>query len=487
MTKLEFTFNTENRYSQPICPVKDTVHFIGVGGIGMSGLAKVLLEFGYKVSGSDIKTNKIVESLQKLGGQMHIGHSSENIEGKTLIVVSSAIKTTNPEIIEAKKQNIPIIHRAQLLEVINSGLGSKNKKISIGATGTHGKTTTSGMLAFVFEKLGLNPSFVVGGQLPEYNINSKAGNGEHFIAELDESDGSIELYSPDISIISNLELDHVDHYKNGFAQIIETFERYTENLAPDAKIILNQDDKGNLELLNKIKNKNILTYSSNSEDSKHHSADYRAEILETVPNAEFKVYKGSLLLGKITLGVSGLHNISNALSVIAVLTESEIAFDKISSSLKEFTGMKRRFQTIGYAQGAKIIDDYAHHPTEIKTTLNTAKKITTFLKKGEVIAVFQPHRYTRLKNLWAEFASAFQSADKVYLCDVFPAGEEPIANVNSQILSQELLGAESSYVSGDLDQVAAVLSQEIKEDDIVLTMGAGSITQLGLKIIEQSR
>jgi len=483
-TKIKFSKNNLFRINLP----KEVgyIHFIAIGGIGMSALAKILLESGYKVSGSDIKNNAIIKSLENAGAIVTIGHDSSNIHTCSLVIVSSAIKSDNPELIEAKRQNIPVIHRSQLLEVLMSGFGEERKPYSIGVTGTHGKTTTSGMTAFLFEKSGLNPSFAIGGQLPHFNINSKSGLGEYFISELDESDGSIELYTPDISILTNLEFDHADHYEKGFEQILETFERYICELNKNSKIIINTDDTGNLRLIEKLNHKKFITYSSDSEHPLHKCAVYRAETIATVPNAKMKVFKNNEFLGEITLGIPGIHNISNALASTAAALECGINFAEISDSLKEFSGMKRRFQTVGYFNGARIIDDYAHHPTEVMATLKTAKETASFSKSGRVIAVFQPHRFTRLANLWQEFTEAFKDADIVYLCDVYPAGEDPIQDVNSENLSNEITYTNSFYLSGDLNKIAETVRKEIRENDIILTMGAGNITQLGQIIIDNA-
>jgi len=486
MESTKIRFSKSNLFRKVLAKNEGYIHFIAIGGIGMSGLAKILLELGFKVSGSDIKNNTIIKSIEKAGGIVEIGHSSENIKECALVVLSSAIKPDNPELIEAKKQNIPVIHRSQLLEALMSGIGQEKKQFSIGATGTHGKTTTSGMTAFVFEDAGLNPSFAIGGELPHFNINSKAGCGDYFISELDESDGSIELYTPDISIVTNLEFDHADHYEKGFEQILETFERYINDLNKSSKIIINTDDSGNLSLLERINHKEIITYSSNSEHPLHKDAIYRAEVTAIVPNAKMKVYKNNEFLGEITLGVPGIHNISNALATTAAALECGINFTQIAESLEKFTGMKRRFQTVGYLNGARIIDDYAHHPTEVEATLKTAKEITSENKKGRVIAVFQPHRFTRLANLWHDFAKSFKDADIVYLCDVYPAGEAPINDINSEKLSKEITYTKSVYISGGLEDIAEIVRQEISENDIILTMGAGTITQLGQIIIDNA-
>ncbi|HBG50056.1 MAG TPA: UDP-N-acetylmuramate--L-alanine ligase, partial [Cyanobacteria bacterium UBA9971] len=257
-------------------------------------------------------------------------------------------------------------------------------------------------------------------------------------SELDESDGSIELYTPDLSIITNLEFDHADHYEKGFEQILETFERYVFDLNNSSKIILNTDDSGNLDLLKRISHKNIITYSSNPANSLHKDAVYKAQAIATVPNAKMKVFKKDEFLGEITLGIPGIHNISNALASTAAALECGVEFSQIASSLEKFIGMKRRFQTVGCYKGARIIDDYAHHPTEVEATLKTAKEVISSTKKGRVIAVFQPHRFTRLANLWQDFAKSFKDADIVYLCDVYPAGEAPIKDINSENLCKEI-------------------------------------------------
>ena len=478
--------NKDSLFRKIIAPKSGYVHFIAVGGIGMSGLVIMLLEMGYMVSGSDLKSNDLLRYIEDKGGVITLGHKAENIKNCSLVVVSSAIKPDNPELIEAEKLNIPVIHRAQLLEALMTGFGRNKKPVSIGVTGTHGKTTTSGMTAFLFENAGLNPSFALGGQLPCYNLNSKAGSGNYFISELDESDGSIELYTPDISIITNLELDHADYYTDGLEQVFKTFERYVKDLDRNSKIIINTDDSGNLELLSRIKFENIITYSSNFEHPLYNNAMYRAEVIATAPNAEMIVNKNGEKLGKIILGVPGIHNISNAMAAIAAALECGIDFSVISEALNQFTGMKRRFQTVGYFKDARIVDDYAHHPTEILATLKTAREIVDSAGKGRVIAVFQPHRYTRLKSLWDEFVKSFRDTDIAFICDVYPAGEAPIEGVNSEIFCSEIQNAGAVYVSGELDKIADAVCSEIRKDDIVLTMGAGNITYLGAVILDKT-
>lgn len=486
MKNIKMEFSRNNLFRKTIAEEDGFIHFIAVGGIGMSGAAKILSESGYRVSGSDIKSNELTASLEQAGVVISIGHNAKNIKNCSLVAVSSAVKEDNPELAEAVRQNIPVIHRAQLLEALMSGFSGKKKPISIGVTGTHGKTTVSGMTAFIFEKAGLNPSFAIGGQLPLFNTNSQAGNGDYFIAELDESDGSIEIYSPDISIITNIELDHVDHYENGSEQIFETFERYVNNLDENKKIIINTDDSGNINLLKRISGKNIITFSSDESNNLHNDADYRAETIAAVPNAEMKIYKNNELLGEIILGVPGEHNISNALAATVAALECGTAFGKIVNAFRHFTGIKRRFQIVAHVRGARIIDDYAHHPTEIEKTLKTAREMTNSLKAGRVIVIFQPHRYTRLANLWEDFVNAFKDADIVYICDVYSAGEDPVEGINSETLAKDINYTGTFYAGGDFEKIAETVIMEITEDDMVFTMGAGDITRLGRIITEKA-
>lgn len=456
------------------------IHFIAIGGIGMSALAKIMLEAGYKVSGSDLNRNHLVEYLENKGAEIYSGHAEENIKDVALVVKSTAIRDNNPEIKAAQGNNIPILHRAELLNQIMLGLNETNEQVSIGVTGTHGKTSTTGMIALILHELGLNPGFAIGGVIPQLKTNSLFAGGKYFVSELDESDGTIQLYSPDISIITNLELEHADHYKDGFEQVLKTMEFFNNKLDKNAKVVINIDDKGNNEFLERTNNQNrFITYSLESKE-----ADYFGSAIQTVPNAKMKVYKNTEYLGTVELGVPGIHNLSNALGAIAASMQCCSDFKKISSALAGFIGMKRRFQTLGYANGARIVDDYAHHPTEIKATVKTAKDITNLNKSGRVIAVFQPHRYTRLQNFWHEFIDSLNEADIVYVCDVYAASEDPIKDISSEEFIKQMKNMNSSHIKGALDNVAKEIIKEIQQDDIVLTMGAGTITKLGGIILD---
>jgi UDP-N-acetylmuramate--alanine ligase len=459
------------------------IHFVGLGGIGMSGLAKFLLELGYKVSGSDIKDSTAMFSISAHGGTVYVGHNAENVEKASLVVVSSAIKTDNPEIVEAMRKNIPIIHRSHVLEALMSGLGRKDKQTSIGVSGTHGKTTTTGMISLVFDDAKLNPSIVVGGQMPFLNTNSKLGSGKYFIAELDESDGSIELYSPDISVITNLEHDHPDHYTGGIDQLLDTFERYIKGLNNDSKIIVSADCPGIERLISRINHPGIILYSidETNRKAKYIVKNINAEGLKT--NAA--VYKDGEYIGDLNLGVPGLHNVADALATIAVAMESGLEFKQVAYSLNRFTGMKRRFQLLGTVSGAKIIDDYAHHPTEVQAVLKAAKSVVESRGKGRVVAIFQPHRYSRLANLWNDFKESFKDADVLYVCDIYAACERPIEGISAEKFCKEVNHSNAHYAPGAVDRLPELVNSIIRPDDLVLTIGAGDITKLGYIIIEK--
>lgn len=467
-----------------------SIHFIGLGGIGMSGIAKLLSEMSFKISGSDIKDSPTLFSMAERGATVFIGHDALNIEDAGLIVVSSAITRDNPEVKKALELNIPIIHRAQMLSLLVSGsLGSLSPNhVSIGVTGTHGKTTTSGMIGLMFDQAQMHPSIVVGGLMPTINSNSKLGSGQYFIAELDESDGTIVLYQPNITIITNLELDHADHYRNGFEQIMETFTTYINNLPDECTVIINLDSEGNRKLLERIPDNNskILTYSIEEGSPYFEKAKFKAKNIRLDGfNSIFDAYYDNELFGEIKVAIPGKHNISNTLACVAVGVESGLGFEKVLNGISRFTGMRRRFQVIGDINDIKIIDDYAHHPTEIDATLSTAKKIVEKAKNGRVIAVFQPHRYSRLQTFWNEFTESLEHADKVFVTDVYAASERPIEGISSEKFVEAINSYDATYVKGSMDAVAEQVYDKLQPNDIVLTLGAGNITKLGNILIEK--
>lgn len=433
-------------------------HFIAIGGIGMSGLAKYLLEDGHTVSGSDIADSKYVEKLRELGATVFIGHDAKNVPNDAIIIKSSAIRDNNPEVVRAKELGLKIYHRSDLLEEIAKS-AQDSGKCFIGFSGTHGKTTTSGMASYVLDKAGLEPSFVDGGIIPELNTNAQHKSGKHFVAELDESDGTIVKYYPDILVINNLEEDHIDFYKNGMPDLVKTFN---QAISQAKKVLINNDNEGTALL-----NGNFVTFGLND-------ADYTAKKINSDTIDIF--YKGEHLI-KIKTQLAGVHNVYNILAVVSALNEAGVDIQKVAEYFYGFTGMGRRFQKVGEVNGIAIYDDYAHHPTEIKATLDAA---ASKFGKDNVVAVFQPHRYTRLQSLWNEFKGAFSNAGRVIVTDVYAASEDPIAGISGENFAKDLAGSE--YFSGDMKSVAKELLPTLKKGDVVIGLGAGTITNLGKEL-----
>lgn len=433
-------------------------HFIAIGGIGMSGLAKYLLEDGHTVSGSDIADSKYVEKLRELGATVFIGHDAKNVPDDAIIIKSSAIRDNNPEVVRAKELGLKIYHRSDLLEEIAKS-AQDSGKCFIGFSGTHGKTTTSGMASYVLDKAGLEPSFVDGGIIPELNTNAQHKSGEHFVAELDESDGTIVKYYPDILVINNLEEDHIDFYKNGMPDLVKTFN---QAISQAKKVLINNDNEGTALLSG-----NFVTFGLND-------ADYTAKKIDS---DTIEIYYKGEHLTKIKTQLAGVHNVYNILAVVSSLNEAGVDIQKVAEYFYGFTGMGRRFQKVGEINGIKIYDDYAHHPTEIKATLDAA---ASKFGKDNVVAVFQPHRYTRLQSLWNEFKGAFSNAGRVIVTDVYAASEDQIAGISGEKFAQDLAGSE--YFSGDMKSVAKELLPTLKKGDVVIGLGAGTITNLGKEL-----
>ena len=435
-------------------------HFIAIGGIGMSGLAKYLLEDGHCVSGSDIQDSKYIDALRKLGATVNIGHKEENLPNDVdAVIVSTAIRESNPELIKARKLGLKIYHRSGLLKEIAES-AQTNGKCFIGFAGTHGKTTTSGMSSYVLDKAGFEPAFVVGGIVPEINTNAQHKSGKFFTAELDESDGTLVKYNPDILVINNLEEDHLDFYKNGMEDIVKVFN---QAISQSKKVLVNVDDKG-------IKNLSgdFITFGLNN-------ADYTAKNIQTSSSGTvFEIYKGAQKLVQIKIELTGTHNVYNTLAVVAALVESGVDIEEIKNEFKSFTGMGRRFQHVcDLKNGIRVFDDYAHHPTEIKAVLNGA---SIKFGKENIVAVFQPHRYTRLQALWDEFKEAFSDAGRVIVTDVYSASEDVIEGITGENFAKEL-GVE--HISGTMEEVATKLLPTLKTENIVIGLGAGTITNLG--------
>ncbi len=445
---------------------KNKYYFIAIGGIGMSGLAKYLLENGCEVSGSDIVDSKYVQRLRDLGAKVYIGQKAENVPSDAIVVASTAIRNNNPEMVRAKELGLQVYHRSDILAEI-----SRWGKTFLGYSGTHGKTTTSGLCSYVLEKAGLKPSYVVGGIIPSLNTNAHSQDGKFFVAELDESDGTIVKYCPNICVVNNLEADHLDFYKDGLKSILSTFEKFISKMPDSSLVLVNAD----CEATNSLHGHKTMTFALDAQ------ADYRAENVSYKSDCTtFDIFYKGEFLTDLTIILRGRHNVYNALSVLASLHQAGIDINLIKPHFATFSGMGRRFQKIGEFNGITVYDDYAHHPTEIKATLSSAEGMVG----KRVVAVFQPHRYTRLKNLWDEFLKAFDNVDKVVVTDVYSASEDEIDGVNSANFVKELAERQNcEYISGSIKDVAAKLYPELKKDDVVIGLGAGTITNLGKELL----
>lgn len=458
--------------------MKKKYHFIAIGGVGMSGLAKYLLQNDFEVSGSDINDSKYVQGVRKLGAKVHIGHDENNVPDDCIVVASTAIRENNPEIQKAKRLGLPIWHRSDLLAEI-----AQHEPYFIGFSGTHGKTTTSGLCSYVLEKANLKPSYIVGGIIPEINTNANAAHDKFFIAELDESDGTIVKYSPNLVVVNNLEPDHLDFYKNGLESILETFEKFLSNLRENAIIMANTDNEGVKRLVRYFTehklahNAKFITYSIGG------NTDYCAKNINYGEDfTTFDIYYKGELQTTLKICLKGVHNVYNSLAVWGSLHQAGVQMDLVNPHFATFTGMGRRFQKVGEFDGISIYDDYAHHPTEIKATLSSSKSF----KNRNVIAVFQPHRYTRLQNLWNEFMGAFSDVDRVVVTDVYAASEDPIEGVNSEAFTNELkekIDIPCENLKGDMKTVAKQLFPTLKSGDVVIGLGAGTITALGKELL----
>ncbi len=441
------------------------IHFIGIGGAGMSAIARVLLEMGYEVSGSDIKESRFILSLREKGVKIKIGHQEENIFSADIVVYSSAIPQNNCELQKARRDNIIVLPRAKMLALLGEG------KKTIAVAGTHGKTTTTSMISFMFKQLGLDPTFLIGGELNDIGSNASYGKGDFFIAEADESDGSFLFLKPYIAVVTNIEADHLDYYKS-FSQIEEHFVQFLNNLLPQGAGIICGDDFASKAILKKIK-KRYLRYGIGEEN------DFYAQEIELKRwGSIFQFFAKGKKVGRVTLKVPGLHNICNSLAALAAGSFLDLNFSDMAESLAQFSGVQRRFENKGSFNGILVVDDYAHHPSEVKATLKAAQN-------GDwerIICVFQPHRYSRTKFLGKDFAHSFEEADWVILTDVYSAGEEPIPGVSGKVILDALLTAfpqkKVAYFPR-IHEIKKFLTFISRPGDLILTLGAGDITLLG--------
>ena len=447
------------------------VHFIGIGGAGMSALARILIDKGYTVSGSDMKESPIVEQLRAKGAVIFKGHSAENVNGVEAIVVSTAIPETNPEVVAAKEKGIKRLHRSD----VNAFLLNGAKGIAV--AGAHGKTTTTSMTGVVLDSAGVSPTIIIGGEVDYLGGNARLGKGEYLVSEADESDGSFLKLKPHIAVVTNVEDDHMDHY-GSMDNIRKAFKEFIENIDQETGCAVLCFDNENIRNIAAAVDRHIISYAID------HEADYNAvEIRPQGSGISFGVtYRGELL-GRIALNIPGRHNVLNALAVVAVSRLVGVDFEKIVAGFTLFNGAKRRFETKGRKNGVWVVDDYAHHPTEIASTLVAARQTAP----KRLICAFQPHRFTRTQLLAKEFGSCFKEADLLLLTDVYSAGEAPITGVDGHLIEKEVLaatGCQAIYVE-KRENIAKELAKIVKDGDLVITMGAGDIYLTGPELLEK--
>ncbi|MBZ5689069.1 MAG: UDP-N-acetylmuramate--L-alanine ligase [Acidobacteriia bacterium] len=455
------------------------IHFVGIGGIGMSGIAEVLLNLGYKVSGSDLKSSAVTQRLVTLGATTFEGHRAENIAGAEVVVTSSAIAHDNPEVTEAHNLHIPVIQRAEMLAEL------MRLKYGIAIAGMHGKTTTTSMVAAVLAAGGLDPTVVVGGRVDAMGSNARLGKSHYLVAEADESDRSFLKLSPILSVVTNIDREHMDCYRN-MRDVKKTFLEFMNRVPFYGMIVACNDDPLLRKLLPEVQRRTVTYGTKRGSDFMIKSEETKREgAADSRPYSRFRVTYQKKDLGEFTLHVPGAHNVLNATAAIAVGFGLDIPLDAIRAALDQFRGVDRRFQLRGTAAGISVIDDYGHHPTEIKATLAAARQCG--FRKIHVI--FQPHRYTRTRDLMEEFTTAFADADSLFLLDIYAASEKPIEGITGEILAQrirEKSGKPVEYVSSVADAISAA-TKAAQAGDMILTLGAGSISQLGPLIVEKLR
>lgn len=448
-----------------------SIHFVGIGGIGMSGIAEVLINLGYRVTGSDISGTDITQRLAGLGARIFSGHRAAHLREADVVVISTAVRADNPEVLEAHRRNIPVIPRAEMLAEL------LKMKLSVAVSGSHGKTTTTSMIATVLASGGLDPTMVIGGKLASIGSNAKIGDGEVIVAEADESDGSFLKLSPSLTVITNIDLEHLDYY-SGIDEIREAFLRFANIVPFYGATVICYDDKNVQTILPRIKRR-LITYGLTA------GADYRAdEIIHAGRGSLFTVFCQDELLGQTSINVPGLFNIYNALATIAVARELDMSFPAIQEGMSQYQGVHRRLEVKGEIGGITVLDDYGHHPTEIRATLAAVRQAWG----GRNIVVFQPHRYTRTKALFEEFITAFSDADILIVTDIYPAGEEAVPGVSSPLLCEGIRGKGHGsvvYLAG-FEAIASYLIEIARSSDVIVTLGAGNVWKAGESFLKKA-
>ncbi|PLX93795.1 MAG: UDP-N-acetylmuramate--L-alanine ligase [Desulfuromonas sp.] len=444
-----------------------TIHFVGIGGIGMSGIAEVLLNLGYQVTGSDLRESETTRRLIDHGGRLFFGHRAENVGAADVVVTSTAVKNDNPEVLEAHRRLIPVIPRAEMLAEL------MRMKYGIAVAGTHGKTTTTSMVATVLSHGGIDPTAVIGGRLDSLGSNAKLGQGKFLVAEADESDGSFLKLSPTIAVVTNVDVDHLDFYSD-LDEIRATFVDFINKVPFFGVAVLCLDDS-NIQGMIPLVKKRFLTYGFTTQ------ADYYAsEVEHQGDRTSFTVYERQQRLGRLSFRMPGRHNVLNALAAVAVARELDLDFATIAEGFCDFGGVQRRFQVRHDADDMMVIDDYGHHPVEIRATLAAARAGW----EKRLLVVFQPHRYSRTRGLFDDFVTAFYQADHVVVMDVYAAGEEPIDGVSGESLAAGIAGHGHKDVRHlvSQDEVVAHLEKTVRPGDMVITLGAGNVWQVGAEL-----
>ncbi len=444
------------------------IHMVGIGGTGMCGIAEVLWNSGYKITGSDSKLTEVTQRLGKLGIRIFEGHRAENAQGSDVVVTSSAVSNGNPEVLYARENKIPVIRRSEMLGEL------MRMKFGIGVAGTHGKTTTTSMIGQVLSEAGLDPTIVVGGRVLGWESNSKLGQGEYLVAEADEFDRSFLRLTPTLAVITTLEADHLDYYKD-LGEIKEAFLEFVNKVPFYGSVILCLDEEPLQKLIPQI-HKGILTYGVLPQP------DLQAVDLSFKENrSSFKIIYKEKVLGELNLEVPGVHNIKNSLAAVAVGLELDIPWEKIKNALDNFQGVSRRLELKGQVKGIMVMDDYAHHPTEIEVSLKALREGW----KKRIITVFQPHLYSRTRDFYQEFARSLSASDLLVITSIYPAREEPIPGVTSELITRAVKenGHQEVHYIPEKEEVVPFLLDRVREEDLVITMGAGDVYKVGEELV----
>ncbi len=449
------------------------LHFTGIGGIGMSGIAEILLNLGYTITGSDARLTPVTDRLQSLGATIHEGHSASHVAGAKALVVTSAVNESNPELIEARRLGIPVIPRGELLAEL------MRLKYGIAIAGSHGKTSTTSMTATMLAHAGLDPTVVVGGRVSTLGgSNARVGRSDFLVVESDESDGSFLKLAPIIAVVTNIDREHLDHYES-IEEIRRCFTEFVNKVPFYGCAILCLDDENVQQILPGVRRRTV-TYGASAQADLHIASVELGHM-----TSRFRLQSRGEDLGEFTLHVPGMHNVLNATTAAAVARELEVPIDKIRAGLAEYRGVDRRFQFRGEAAGVTVIDDYGHHPTEVRATLDAAR----LCQFQRVHVIFQPHRYTRTQHLMDDFARSFHQADTVALLDIYAASEAPIEGVSSEALAARLraFGHREAHLAGSIENAVSLIASIAQPGDAVLTLGAGNVWQAGDQLLSRLR